>query len=432
MGLQIETGIPAFTVFVQGLLSFFSPCVLPLLPLYIGYLSGGAGIRQADGSYIYPRRKVMVNTFFFAFGIGGAFFLLGLGFTVLGRFLNDYRFWIARISGVLIIIFGLYQLGIFGQSKALSKERRLPFTLDRLAMNPLTALLMGFTFSFAWTPCVGPVLSSVLLMAGSSASASSGFLLIGMYTLGFVIPFLVTGVFTGTLLNLFKKHMKVVRYTVKAGGVIMILMGVMILTGWMNGITSYLSTAGGNTRTEAAAKETAPNEKRVNPKAEEPTPSPAPAEKEIPDAPDFTLTDQYGETHTLSEYKGKVVFLNFWTTWCGFCRKEMPDIQALYEEYGENGDDLVVLGVANPKSEEYPRSSDVSEQEVIDFLSSNGYTYPVAMDESGDVFAQYGVSSFPTTVMIDKEGKYYGKVSGALTADMMESIVRQTMEGKRD
>ena len=110
---------------------------------------------------------------------------------------------LARIGGVIVILFGLYQLGIFG-SRLLSNEHRLPFRLDRLAMNPLVALVLGFTFSFAWTPCVGPALASVLLMASSANSAATGFALIGVFTLGFVIPFLAVGLFTSTLLDFFK------------------------------------------------------------------------------------------------------------------------------------------------------------------------------------------------------------------------------------
>ena len=106
-------------------------------------------------------------------------------------------------------------------------------------MNPLVALVLGFTFSFAWTPCVGPTLGSVLLMASSSGSAARGFLLIGVYTVGFVVPFLAVGLFTGTVLDFFKRHQKVVRYTVKVGAALLVLMGVMTLTGFMNGITSY-------------------------------------------------------------------------------------------------------------------------------------------------------------------------------------------------
>lgn len=241
MGFTIETGISGVTVFLQGLLSFFSPCVLPLVPLYIGYLAGGAKTVDEDGVIHYRRSKVIVNTLFFVLGVSFAFFLLGFGFTAVGKFFSGNRVLFARIGGVLVILFGVFQL--FG-SNVFTREHRLPFRLSRFSMNPAVALILGFTFSFAWTPCVGPALTSVLLMASSASSSAVGYALIGVYTLGFVIPFLAVGLFTGAVLDFFKRHQRVVKYTVKTGGVLMILMGIMMLTGWMNGITGYLSSFG--------------------------------------------------------------------------------------------------------------------------------------------------------------------------------------------
>ena len=421
MNLQLETGVPVLTVFAQGLLSFFSPCVLPLVPLYVGYLAGGARTVDEKGNIRYPRGKVLINTLFFVLGVSFAFFVLGLGFTAAGRFFSGNQTLFARISGIIMILFGIYQFGFFGKASALEREHRLPFRLDKWAMNPLVALVLGFTFSFAWTPCVGPTLGGVLLMASSAASAGKGFLLIGVYTAGFVIPFLAVGIFTGTVLNFFKTHQKVVRYTGKAGAALLVLMGIMTFTGFMNGITGYLSGVGGGTAAQPVASET-PYQ----------TPSPEPAESASPEpsatpkpeiaAPDFTLTDQYGNTHTLSDYQGKTVFLNFWATWCGPCKSEMPDIQKLYENYGENSEDLVVLAVANPGGQ------DVSQEEIEQFLEDNGYTFPVLMDDTGMALAYYGISAFPTTFMIDTGGNVYGYVPGAMTGDIMESVVRQTMD----
>ena len=189
MNFQIEASLPAITVFIQGLLSFFSPCVLPLVPLYVSYLAGGARQVDENGQIRYPQGKVFVNTLFFVLGVSGAFFLLGFGFTALGLFFQDNRMWFARISGIVMIGMGLYQLGVFGQSRMLSSEHRLSLRLDKWVMGPIPALILGFTFSFAWTPCVGPTLGSVLLMAGSSGNAGKAAVLIGVYTLGFVVPF---------------------------------------------------------------------------------------------------------------------------------------------------------------------------------------------------------------------------------------------------
>ncbi len=439
MGFTLETGVSAFTVFLQGLLSFFSPCVLPLVPLYIGYLAGGTKTVDENGVVRYKRSKVLINTLLFVLGVSFAFFLLGFGFTAAGRFFSGNRAVFVKIGGVIVILFGLYQLGLFG-SRFLSRERRLPLKLDKLAMSPLVALLFGFTFSFSWMPCVGPVLSSVLLMASTASTAATGFALIGVYTLGFVLPFLAVGLFTGTLLDFFKKHQKVVQYTVKVGGALMIVMGIMMITGWMNGITGYLSSFGGGSGASVSSSVSTPGESQsstggaaaggTTSAAESSAVSSAEETPKIP-APDFTLTDQYGKEHTLSDYKGQVVFLNFWATWCGPCRQEMPDIQSLYERYGGNKEDLVVLGVANPKTADRPQNSDGSIEEVTAFLEEGGYSYPVVMDTSGSVFYNYGITAFPTTFMIDKDGNVFGYITGTLTGDIMESIVRQTMEGKR-
>ena len=422
----------------------FSPCVLPLIPLYIGYLSSGTGTLGEDGKMHYKKSKVMLHTLFFVIGVSFAFFLLGLGFSALGTFFKDNQDLFAKIGGVLVIFFGLYQLGIMRKdSQLLGTERRLPFRLNLLAMSPVTALLMGFTFSFAWTPCVGPALTSVLIMSASAKTSAMGFILIGVYTMGFVIPFLAVGLFTTTLLDFFKNHMNVVRYTVKAGGVLMILMGVLMFTGKMNDVTGYLAGLG-NTETVSDKGESSKNpdspkentsQDSVSSQEAKETPSeslldsltPTPSPVVLPPAIDFTLEDQFGNTHTLSDYKGKTVFLNFWATWCPPCKAEMPDIQKLYEEYQDAGDDsLVILGIAAPGY-----GQEGSKEEIKVFLEENSYTYPVVMDTTAETFMSYGITSYPTTFMIDKDGNVFGYISGQLSEEIMRDIIQQTMDGKR-
>ncbi|MBQ9594207.1 MAG: redoxin domain-containing protein [Lachnospiraceae bacterium] len=435
-GLDVGTSVSALTVFVQGLLSFFSPCVLPLLPVYIGYLSGGTTTKDEEGTVVYNRRKVMINTLFFVLGISVAFFLLGLGFSALGLFFRQNQMVFARIGGVIVILFGLYQLGVFGTSAVLGSERRLPVSLEKLSMSPVTALLLGFLFSFSWTPCVGPVLSSVLLMASTAKSSGLGFLLIGVYTLGFVLPFLAAGLFTTTILGLFQKHRNVVRYTVKIGGVLLILMGLAMVTGKMNAVSSYLSgteTAAESTTEKSAEEATSGGNETTTAREvseEEQTSSEESASEEttgkpVIAAPEFSLTDQYGNTHTVADYRGKVIFLNFWATWCPPCRAEMPDIQKLYEELAEEGrDNVVILSIACPGY-----GSEQDEDGIRSFLDENGYTYPVLMDPSGQTLEDYYISAYPTTFMIDASGNLYGYVTGGITGDIMRDIIRQTIEG---
>lgn len=445
MGFTLDVSISAVTVFLQGLLSFFSPCVLPLLPLYIGYLSGGTAVKGEDGRMHYKQSKVLLHTVFFVTGVSFAFFLLGLGVSAVGGFFHSYQAMFARTGGILVMLFGLYQMGIFGISSVLGKEHRLPFRLDRFAMSPVTALLMGFTFSFAWTPCVGPALTSVLLMAASAATKAQGFVLIGVYTMGFVLPFLFVGLFTTQLLELFKKCRGVVQYTVKIGGILMVLMGILMFTGKMNDVTGYLSRISGTqvSQTESMEESTAPEKAEADNEggstepgtggsesttAEEASGETAADARPVIPAVDFELEDQYGNIHRLEDYRGKTIFLNFWATWCPPCKAEMPDIQKLYEKSSTEGEDaVIVLGVAAPNM-----GQEGSEEEIAAFMEEKGYTYPVLMDTEGELFASYGITSFPTTFMIDRDGNVFGYVSGMLSADMMDSIVRQTLDGKMD
>ena len=143
------------------------------------------------------------------------------------------------------------------------------------------------------------------------------------------------------------------------------------------------------------------------------------------------LVDQNGVEHRLSDYRGKTVFINFFATWCGPCQREIPDIEKLYHDRGENANDVVVIAVANPKTADHPTNSDVSLEEGKAFIDERGITYPVLMDETGEVFGAYGVRSFPTTYMLDKDGNVFGYVSGMLTSDMMNSIIEQTMAGQQ-
>ncbi len=380
--LNVSQSISLLTAFVQGILSFFSPCVLPLVPVYLTYLAGGT----LDAS----RRRMILHTVCFVLGISSAIMLLGMTFTALGQLLRQWQTVVNLICGLLVIAFGLLQLGLIGQHSFLQRDYRLPFRLDRLPMNPLTALVMGICFSFSWTPCIGPTLSGIIMTAAASSTSERGALLMACYILGFVIPFLAVGFFTQAVLAFFKKHRSVVRWTRTVSAILLIVMGVLIMTGTMGDWSRLVASASAE---EAAgeAQET---------------------------MPDFTLTDQYGQEHTLSDYRGKVVFMNFWTTWCPWCVKEMPDIEEIYREAGENQGDVIILGMAAPST------VDTADQEAIQaFLSDNGFTYPVLMDLTGEWFNFYGVTSLPTTWLLKPDGTILGYVAGALSKEQMLEII---------
>lgn len=418
-------------VFLEGILSFLSPCVLPLIPLYIGYLAGEGKEVREDGSIFYQRKTVFWHTVCFVLGISFAFFILGMSFSALGSFFQEYQSVIAKVAGIIIVFMGCVQLGWI-KIPFLQKEHKLTSKNGqgkKRKMTPFLALVMGFTFSFAWTPCIGPALASVLALASSSSSMLIGNGLVLVYALGFSIPFLLVGFFTTQVLNFFQEKKKMVQITIKIAGVVLIIMGILTITGltetWG---TAFSKGNGANSSSESLEK----GKDEEETQSENQTSGQTQEQKKVTLAPDFTVVDQNGQTHTLSDYKGKVVFLNFWATWCPPCKQELPHIQEIYEEYGKNQENVIVLGITNPTSKQYPYSQDQkTKEEIKQFVEENGLTYPTLFDETGNIFSEYGIQAFPTTFMINQQGEIYGYITGALTKANMKGIIQQTIENKR-
>lgn len=410
--ILLTDNINFILVFLGGIFSFFSPCIIPLLPVYMSYLSGNTAVTDENGNLSYNQKKVFIHTIFFILGISAAFFILGLSFSKLGGFFNSNRVLFTRISGVLILFLGLFQIGLL-KNNFMEREHRIGF--DSKEINPLIAFIIGFTFSFAWTPCIGPVLSTVLIMASGAKTAFMGNMLILVYTLGFVIPFLLLGVFTTKILNFLKAKKSFLKYSIKISGAILIIIGIMTLSGFnLNILAAGQQPQNANTDYVAKAEEPAKEAK----------------EEKLP-AYDFELKDQYGNTHKLSDYKGKVVFLNFWATWCPPCREEMPHIEEIYKEYGYNKNDVIILGAASPATAENPSPQDESEEKIKAFLTKNNYTFPVVFDVKGEIFRNYYINAFPTTFMIDREGNIMGYVAGGLSKENMKKIIEMTLNNEK-
>lgn len=408
--ILLTDNINFILVFLGGIFSFFSPCIIPLLPVYMSYLSGNTAVTDENGNIFYNQKKVFFHTIFFILGISAAFFILGLSFSKLGGFFNSNRVLFTRISGILILLLGLFQIGLL-KNNFMEREHRIGF--DSKKINPLIAFIIGFTFSFAWTPCIGPVLSTVLIMASGAKTSFLGNMLILVYSLGFIIPFLLLGIFTTKVLNFLKTKKSFLKYSIKISGAILIIIGIMTLSGFNLNI---LASGQQIQNTDYAAK----NEESAKPAQEEKLP-----------AYDFQLKDQYGNLHKLSDYKGKVVFLNFWATWCPPCREEMPHIEEIYKEYGYNKNDVVILGAASPATAENPSPQDESEEKIKAFLTKNNYTFPVVFDVKGEIFRNYYINAFPTTFMIDKDGNIMGYVAGGLSKEIMKKIIEMTLGNEK-
>ena len=409
-------------VFIEGLVSFLSPCVLPILPIYLSMLSNSSIENLNQGRF--TKSSLFRNTLFFTLGISTTFFILGTSVNALSSFFNDYKYMVMIIGGIVTIIMGLFYMDSI-KSNFLNREKR--FEMKSKEMNIWTSFLLGFTFSFGWTPCIGPILASVLVMVSSSSNHLSANLLIAVYTIGFILPFIITAMFYSKLfktIDKIKSNMEIIK---KIGGIILIVSGILMMVNGFGSISKHFNTSQ-NSKIESKQEEN----KRENSTDKEENSDGNDSQKDSNNdnndkgsndedrikSIDFTLTDQYGKTHKLSDYEGKVVFLNFWATWCPPCKEEMPYIEQLYKDYNKNNDDVVILGVASPNL-----GREGSREHVVNFLKEQGYTFPVVLDEDGALAYQYGINAFPTTFIIDKERYVTQYIPGAMDKATMASFI---------
>lgn len=219
------TVLQSLALFTEGLLSFFSPCVLPILPIYVGILAG-----NTDDNWQSRQKKVIVNTLFFVLGISLTFFLLTFATSYLSHYFLQHSRFLQGLSALMILIFGLFQLGLVkipAFFKEISAKHKVYQSGQK--MTPFLALIMGFAFSFSWTPCIGPILASVFLYASSQTGWISS-ALVATYCLGFILPFVLLAFFSQKMLVLFKVSQKCLRYTKLLSGVL--LVGIALSLFW--------------------------------------------------------------------------------------------------------------------------------------------------------------------------------------------------------
>ncbi|MCG1012336.1 sulfite exporter TauE/SafE family protein [Tepidanaerobacter sp. GT38] len=208
-----------YASFLAGLLAFFSPCVLPLLPVYISIFAGSSASSSEKHSLI------VANTFAFILGFSAVFATLGLSVTAISQYLLFNKPLVVKVAGIFVIVLGLFLLG-FLNVPFLLKERRKH--LQPKAINPLSAFILGCTFALGWTPCIGPVLSSVLLMAGSTQSFKYGFLMLLVFSFGLALPFFIIALAADRAKELIIKTKKIAPYSQKAAGILLVIMGILL------------------------------------------------------------------------------------------------------------------------------------------------------------------------------------------------------------
>ncbi len=235
----MDQNVTMALAFAAGVLSFLSPCVLPLVPIYLGYLTGST-LGMVEGEAAPPRRITFFHALSFVGGFSTLFIILGASVGLVGYFLIDQLDILVKIGAVLVIILGLHLIGVI-KIPLLYREKRLDV---QRSGDPsyLASFAVGMVFAAGWTPCVGPVLAGILLMAGASGTVAQGALLLTVYSIGLGVPFLLTALLLSTAINQFRRLNRYMRVIEVGSGLLLIAAGILLFTGNMQVLNGYLNS----------------------------------------------------------------------------------------------------------------------------------------------------------------------------------------------
>lgn len=328
-------------VFSAGLLSFFSPCILPLLPLYFGYFSSEG---EASRSALAHRVK---KTLAFVAGVSMVFFIMGVGAGLAGAVFQS-RFFVL-FCGAAIVLMGIHQTGLV-EIPVLNRTRAFssPVVPGR---GLLGAFALGFFFSFGWTPCVGPALAMVLGISLQQGDAFSGGLLLLFYVAGFAIPFLLLAVGSQVLLKKLRGLYPYLDRIRIAGGVLVVAMGIWMIAGQIQ----------------------------------------APVQRQVEGN---TLSGAYVQP---SDWAGKPVYLKFWATWCPLCLAGLDEFSELAGA-SAGRDDVVIYSVVAPG-----RHNEMDRKTFSEWAAGQHLSFPVLFDDDGALGRKYGIQAYPTSVFLDAD-----------------------------
>ena len=403
------SNITILIAFVAGLLSFLTPCVLPLVPGYISLMSGVSVEHlkgEGESSRASAWRAVVANSLAFNAGVSLIFMLLGATAGWIGNVLFSTP-WVRIIGGLVIVGFGLQMMGVL-KIGALYKDTR-KFSDDK-PRGPFGAALLGVAFAAGWTPCIGPILGGIIGLAATSGGWKSGLILSAFYSAGLALPFLVVGLTMNAFLGFYSRFRRHLHKVEVASGVLLIVIGLMVAFNILTVLASYASRYIPNA--ENLVKQDAP----VPPTGDTPAPKTNNASAATAvTAPDVELKTTDGKPLKLSELRGQVVLLNFWATWCVPCRSEIPSLNEMQRDLAGRG--FKVLGVSTSDSAELVR----------EYQKDVKQDYTVALGDDG-VANKYAVGVLPTTFVIDREGRIRYKEIGEKTRAYFESLVKPLLD----
>jgi len=231
------SSIGLLTAFAAGIVSFLSPCVLPLVPGYVSYMAGYSLRDVRNPADVHARFAALTASLFFVLGFSTVFMALGASITALGQLLLRYRYEANIVGGAIVVVFGLFTAGFLKVSWFQRDFRLHPHVGSG---RPVAAYVLGLAFGFGWTPCIGPVLGAILTVSAVAASVSNGILLLAVYSAGLGIPFLACAVFTGAFAKRLRDLGRIGRWLQVAAGVVMIIMGIAMITGQLSTFAVWL------------------------------------------------------------------------------------------------------------------------------------------------------------------------------------------------
>lgn len=413
------TILEALTTFIEGLITFISPCVLPMIPVYVLYFAGSSEGRQA--------RRTLLRALSFVLGFTALFVLLGVFAGSLGGLLVRYQSEVNLVLGMIMILFGLHYAGIL---KITLLEKTVKPEVQVQPKGYLSCALLGAVFAVGWTPCTGPLLGSAMMLAASKGSMLSGAVLLAFYSLGMGIPFVLCALIIDRVKGAFqaiKRHYKLVN---RVCGVFLVIVGLVMMTGLYSRFALMLQSGAAQPQAEVVSVQEAPV------RTEEITPAPdvspeAAAEPEATAAPkaaseamgpvmrnlapNFTAYDDAGNPVSLKDMRGKPVIVNFFASWCGPCKMEMPYFDEFYHQYGDQVTFMMVnlCAFGNDTKENGKK-----------MVEAGGWTFPVYFDSDGDAAMKYAIRSMPTTVFVSPDGELMGRHTGVIPRESLEKTIQ--------
>jgi len=388
--------------FAGGLLSFLSPCVLPLVPGYISLMSGVSIDHLKSEGGGNSRRAVIFNSLAFNAGLSVIFLALGGTAGLVGSAIITNP-WVRIIGGVVIIVFGLHLIGLL-KIKWLYKDTR-QFSNEK-PRGMLGSLMLGVAFAAGWTPCIGPILGGIIGLAATSGGWKGGFVLAIFYSAGLAVPFLLTGLGINKFLGFYSKFRQHLHKVEVVSGIVLILIGGLIASGYSSLLASS-RLAGVMPNLEGLLKVAPAN-----------TSAASSSNATFPAPPDVEFQSLDGKPFRLTSLRGRVVLLNFWATWCVPCRAEIPEFNVMQKDLETRGFTVVGASVSPVDTADAIRSfqSDVKQN----------YTVIRGAEEIGNKFGNG--PGLPVTYILDREGRIRQKFIGQTSRENFEAVIKPLLD----